>query len=70
MKKYQVEVMKKGDEIGCRGKAGGRRGRLNFRYALQKFRKDYENFATLVKISQSLRKFRYAEIFAKLAKFR
>ena len=26
MKKYQVEMMKKGVEIGCRGKAGGSRG--------------------------------------------
>ena len=70
MKKYQVEMMKKGAEIECRGKEGGRRGRLNVRYALRKFRKDCENFATLAKISQSLRKFRYAQIFAKLAKFR
>ena len=29
-----------------------------------------ENFAKIAKISQSLRKFRYAQIFAKLAKFR
>ena len=68
MKKCEVEMMKKGAEIGCRGKAGGRRGRLNFRYALRKFHKDCENFATLAKISQSLRKFRYAQIFAIIAK--
>ena len=29
----------------------------DFRYALQKFRKDWENFATIEKISQSLRNF-------------
>ena len=29
-----------------------------------------ENFATIAKISQSQRKFRYAHFFAKLAKFR
>ena len=28
-----------------------------FRYALRKFRKDCENFATIAKISQSLRNF-------------
>ena len=28
-----------------------------------------KNFATVAKISQSLRKFRYAQLFAKLAKF-
>ena len=27
--------------------------KLDFCYALQKFRKDYENFATIAKISQS-----------------
>ena len=35
-------------------------GKHDFRYALRKFRKDCENFATIAKISQSLRKFRYA----------
>ena len=45
-------------------------GKHDFRYALQKFRKDCKNFATIAKISQSLRKFRYAKFFAKLAKFR
>ena len=45
-------------------------GKHDFRYALRKFRKDCENFATIAKISQSLRKFRYAQFFAKLAKFR
>ena len=34
-------------------------GKHDFRYALRKFRKDCENFATIAKISQSLRKFRY-----------
>ena len=46
------------------------RGKHDFRYALRKFRKDCENFATIAKISQSLRKFHYAQFFAKLAKFR
>ena len=45
-------------------------GKHDFLYALQKFRKDCENFTTIAKISQSLRKFRYAQFFAKLAKFR
>ena len=45
-------------------------GKLDFRYALRKFCKDCRNFATIAKISQSLRKFRYAHFFAKLAKFR
>ena len=44
-------------------------GKHDFRYALQKFRKDCENFTTVAKISQSLRKFRYAQFFAKLANF-
>ena len=47
-----------------------RQGCTIFRYALRKFRKDCENFATIAKISQSLRKFRYAQFFAMLAKFR
>ena len=42
----------------------------DFRYALRKFLKDCENFATIAKISQSLRKFRYAQFFAMIAKFR
>ena len=46
------------------------RGKQDFRYAVRKFHKDCENFATIAKISQSLRKFRYAQFFAKLAKFR
>ena len=45
-------------------------GKQDFRYALRKFRKDCENFATIAKISQSLRKFGYAQFFAELAKFR
>ena len=45
-------------------------GKHDFCYALQKFRKDCENFATIAKISQSLRNFRYAHFFAKLVKFR
>ena len=45
-------------------------GKQDFRYALQKFSNDCENFATIAQISQSLRKFGYAQFFAKLAKFR
>ena len=45
-------------------------GKQDFRYAVQKFLKDCENFATITKISQSLRKFCYAQFFAKLAKIR
>ena len=45
-------------------------GKHDFLYAMRKFRKDCENFATIAKISQSLRNFRYAHFFAKLAKFR
>ena len=52
-------------EAGCR-----RQGMQDFRYALQKFPKDCENFATIAKISQSLRNFRYAHFFAMIAKFR
>ena len=44
-------------------------GKQDFRNALRKFRKDCKNFATIAKISQSLRIFRYAQFFAKLAKF-
>ena len=35
-------------------------GKHDFCYALQKVHKDCENFATIAKILQSLRKFRYA----------
>ena len=58
------------DEKEAELDAGGNAGLQNFHYALQKFRKDCENFATIAKISQSLRKFQYAQFFAKLAKFR
>ena len=44
-------------------------GKQYFHYALRKFRKDCENFATIAKISQSLRNFRYAHFFSKLEKF-
>ena len=44
-------------------------GKQDFRNALRKFPKDCENFATIAKILQSLRKFRYAQFFANLAKF-
>ena len=42
----------------------------DFLYALRKVRKDCEIFATISKISQSLRNFRYAHYFAMIAKFR
>ena len=45
-------------------------GLQDFRYALRKFRKDWENFTTIAKILQSLRIFRYAHFFAMIAKFR
>ena len=44
-------------------------GKHDFRYALRKFRNHSENFATIAKISQPLRKFHYAQFFAKLAKY-
>ena len=57
-------------EMDAGGNAEGKAGLQDFRYALRKFRKDCENFATIAKISQPLRKFRYAQFFVKLAKFR
>ena len=52
----QNEEMSSGnDEKEAEMDAGGK---LDFRYALRKFRKDCENFAIPAKISQSLRKFR------------
>ena len=57
-------------EVDAGGNAEGKAGLQEFRYALRKFLKDCENFATIAKISQSLRKFCYAQFFAKLAKFR
>ena len=56
-------------ELDAGGNAGGNAGMQDFRYALQKFCKDCENFATITKISQSLRNFRYAHFFAMIAKF-
>ena len=48
----------------------GMKGLQDFRYALQKFRKDCENFSRIAKISQGLRKFRnHSENFAIPAKF-
>ena len=38
-------------EMDARGNAGGKAGLQDFRYALRKFRKDCENFATIAKIS-------------------
>ena len=43
-------------------------GLQDFRYALRKFRKDCKNFASIEKISQSLRNFRYAHFFAIIEK--
>ena len=57
-------------EVDARGNAEGKAGLHDFRYALRKFCKDCENFATIAKISQSLAKFRYAQFFTKLVKFR
>ena len=64
MKKCQVEMMKW--KLNWMQEAAG--GKHDFHYALRKFRKDCKNFATITKISQSLRNFRYAHFFAKLAK--
>ena len=66
MKKCQVEMMK--GKLNWMQEAAG--GKHDFRYALRKCRKDCENFATIAKISQSLRNFSYAHFFAKLVKFR
>ena len=53
MKKCQVELKNWRFELN----AGGIEECRIFRYALRKFRKVYENFATIAKISQSLRNF-------------
>ena len=60
MKKCEVELMKR----RCSGKAGAAEENQEFRYALRKFRKDYENFAIIAKISQ--RKFVHSENFARI----
>ena len=44
-------------------------GKHDFRYALRKFRKDCENFATIANFWQSQRNFPYAHFSTKLAKF-
>ena len=64
----RIEVMEAKLDAG--GNAGGNAGMRDFRYALRKFRKDCENFATIAKISQSLRNFCYAHFFAMIEKFR
>ena len=56
-------------EQNARGNAGGNAGMQDFLYALRKICKDCENFATIAKISQSLRNFRYAHFFSMIAKF-
>ena len=62
---YEMEA-----EVDAGGNAEGKARLQDFHYALRKFRKDCENFATIAKFSQSLRKFLYAQFFAMLAKFR
>ena len=64
------------DEMEVEVDAGGNVGITGFSLrianisqALRIFRKDCENFATIAKISQSLRNFRYAHFFAMIAKF-
>ena len=64
------EMSSGNDEMEAELDAEAAGGKQNFRYALQKFRNDCENFATIAQISQSLRKFRYSQFFGKLAKFR
>ena len=56
------------DELEAELDAEGAGGKHDFRYALRKFRKNCENFATIPKISQSQRNFRYAHFFAIIAK--
>ena len=61
----RIEVMEA--ELDAGGNAGsnaGNEGMQDFRYALRKFCKDCENFATIAKISQSLRNVRYSQFFA------
>ena len=64
----RIEVMEA--ELDAGGSAGGNAGMQDFRYALRKFRKDCENFATIMKISQSLRNFRYAHFFRYVSEIR
>ena len=45
------------EEMEAELNTGGYRSVQDFRYVLRKFRKDCENFATIAKISQSLRNF-------------
>ena len=58
MKKCEVELMKR----RYSGKAGAAEENQEFRYALRKFRKDYENFAILAKftVHSEIFGFRYA----------
>ena len=70
MKKCQSGTEEMEVEVDTGGNAEGKAGLQDFHFALRKFRKDCENFETIAKILQSLRKFRYAQFFAKLAKFR
>ena len=57
------------EEMEAELDAGGNVGMQDFLYALRKFCKDCENFATIAKISQSLRNFRYAHLFSMIVKF-
>ena len=54
MKKCQSRTEEMEAEVDTGGNAKGKAGLQDFRYALRKFRKDCENFATIAKISQSL----------------
>ena len=45
------------EEMEAELDVGGMQGMQDFCYALRKFRKDCQNFATIAKISQSLRNF-------------
>ena len=57
----RIEVMEAKLDAG--GNAGGIAGMQDFCYTLRKFCKDCKNFATIMKILQSLRNFRYAHFF-------
>ena len=46
-----------GAELDVGGMQEAMQGVQEFRYALRKFRRDCKNFATIAKISQSLRNF-------------
>ena len=45
------------EEMEAELDAGSNRGMQDFLYGLRKFRKDFKNFTTIAKISQSLQNF-------------